>query len=711
VAESSPPSSGTRSATLIYELTNDPGPHVLVVSAGVGAQAGSYALKQSRWAPDLEVSGSFTLAEGEALEASLFAQDPDEPGKTLEFAMLAAPPGAVFNVAGPTNAAIDWPTAESTGPSTNLFVVSVADTVNGRTFRRTNAFSVVVQEINVAPVLTVPPSLAIDELAPWSVQVSAEDADLPPNPLAFSLLSPPAGMSIDPATGWIDWLPTEEQGPSTNVVTVVVTDQSPHAANATSLSATNSFVVVVREVNSPPQLVLPPAQTIDELSTWLASVQASDSDLPANSLTLSLVAGPPGLTLDPATGALRWTPSEAQGPGTNIVTIALADFNADAAGERILAVTNSFAVVVREINTPPQLAVPDLQTVAEGQLLDVSAVATDSDLPANSISYSLAAPPAGAAIDAATGRITWSPAEAQGPSTNLLVVVATDSSPGAANGASMSTTNSFTVIVTEVNEAPVLPAQADRSLAEGSALVVTNTATDADLPAHGLSYRLAAGPASAAVSPAGVITWTPTEADGPGSYVFTTAVADDGLPQRSATNSFVVTVSEVNLPPVLRSIPAQTVRFGSAWSLQAEAEDADLPANTLSFSMVEGPAGLGVQASSGELSWTPAENQIGSHFATLRVADNGSPEGSATIRFEITVTGRQSSLGIQQLANGLIQIRIEGENGVLYRLERSADLVAWEEQVELRLSASPFLYILPDSAGQSRRFFRLRMAQ
>ena len=70
--------------------------------------------------------------------------------------------------------------------------------------------------------------------------------------------------------------------------------------------------------------------------------------------------------------------------------------------------------------------------------------------------------PAGATIDA-NGVITWTPSEAQGPSTNLITAGATD------NGVPpLSATNSFSVVVAEVNSAPVLPAQTNRTVSKQS---------------------------------------------------------------------------------------------------------------------------------------------------------------------------------------------------------------------------------------------------
>ena len=87
-------------------------------------------------------------------------------------------------------------------------------------------------------------------------------------------------------------------------------------------------------------------------------------------------------------------------------------------------------------------------------------------------------------------------------------------------------------------------------MAELATLTVTNAATDSDLPANVLSYRLEGAPEGATIDAQGVITWTPTEAQGPSTNLITVVVTDDGSPALSATNTFTVIVSEVNTAPV-----------------------------------------------------------------------------------------------------------------------------------------------------------------
>src|SRR5207249_7212729 len=133
-----------------------------------------------------------------------------------------------------------------------------------------------------------------------------------------------------------------------------VTDNGPHQT-----SNTNSITDVVTEANSAPVLTVPTDQTVAELSTLTVTNSASDPDLPANTLTFSLVSAPAGVNLDPSSGVLRWTPSEAQGPSTNLITVRVTDNGTPQSSD-----TKSFTVVVTEANSAPVLTVPTAQTVA-----------------------------------------------------------------------------------------------------------------------------------------------------------------------------------------------------------------------------------------------------------------------------------------------------------------------------------------------------------
>jgi len=159
--------------------------------------------------------------------------------------------------------------------------------------------------------------------------------------------------------------------------------------------------------------------------------------------------------------------------------------------------------------------------------------------------------------------INWTPTEAQGPSTNSILV-------SVSNGA-FTVTNSFTIIVEESNLPPVLPPIPNQLVIWPGTLVVTNTATDPDIPVNPLTYTLTStvpGTNAPSIDTNGIITWTPMLADVSSNYLFTTVVTDTNqwavnAKSLSATNSFYVTVlpGTGGGPPQTNTVPANSINW------------------------------------------------------------------------------------------------------------------------------------------------------
>jgi len=105
------------------------------------------------------------------------------------------------------------------------------------------------------------------------------------------------------------------------------------------------------------------------------------------------------------------------------------------------------------------------QSIIASSPLVVTNTALDSDMPALALTYSLISPPPGAAISS-NGVITWTPAWAQGPGTNVITTVVTDSGTPP-----LSATNSFTVVVSEPLSAPWI---ASITITNGGATITWN---------------------------------------------------------------------------------------------------------------------------------------------------------------------------------------------------------------------------------------------
>src|SRR6185295_11487689 len=110
------------------------------------------------------------------------------------------------------------------------------------------------------------------------------------------------------------------------------------------------------------------------------------------------------------------------------------------------------------------------------------------------------------------------------------------------------------VTVKEVNSPPVMPVITDKSVNENSLLSFTVTANDSsDTPANSISFSLDPGaPAGASINTSsGLFTWAPNETFGPGVYPVTVRATDNGSPTLYTTRTFLVTVNELNVAPVL----------------------------------------------------------------------------------------------------------------------------------------------------------------
>ena len=160
-------------------------------------------------------------------------------------------------------------------------------------------------------------------------------------------------------------------------------------------------------------------QTIDEQTLLTFTATASDPD--GDGYTFTLTGEPTGATIDPVTGVFTWTPTETQGPASYTFDVEVTDD-----GTPALADTETITVTVNEVNNNPVLDPVGDQTIDEQTLLTFTATASDVDLPANTLTFTLSGEPTGATIDPVTGVFTWTPTETQGPASYTFDVEVTD---------------------------------------------------------------------------------------------------------------------------------------------------------------------------------------------------------------------------------------------------------------------------------------------
>jgi uncharacterized delta-60 repeat protein len=367
------------------------------------------------------------------------------------------------------------------------------------------------------------------------------------------------------------------------------------------------------------------------VSTGTATVVLSGGSLSA-AATQTLVNG------------ITYQNTNTDNPTAGIRVITLTQISDDGgtanAGADTRALSVNSTVMVNAVNDAPVLAAIGNQSINEGATLSFIASATDADVPANTLTYSLdaASLALGMSINATSGVFSWTPSEAQGGTAPLVTITVTDNGSG-----SLTDSETFSIAVNDTNVAPVLAAIGNQSINEGATLSFIASATDADLPAQSLSYSLDAASLALGMtinSSTGTFSWTPSEAQGGTAPLVTITVTDDGSGSLTDSETFTITVGDTNDAPVLAAIGNQSINEGATLTFTASATDADLPSQTLTYSLDATSLGLGmsINSSTGIFSWTPTEAQGGlTPSVTITVTDNGSGNLSDSETFTIIV--------------------------------------------------------------------------
>ncbi len=547
------------------------------------------------FAPD---TASLQVAVGVPLEWRIAAQDAE--GDSLSFTLIAPPIGALLaSVAGdPSATYLRWtPTAGQLGVHTIRIRVEDAQ---GGSAERALMVDVVAARANSAPVWSVEPRTSIALGRTYYFHAAADDPDA--DPLRYSVVTGPAGMAIDSVTGRLTWTPNSTQsGP--NLVRLLVDDSRGGTAElAFTLEVTNT------DANQTPIIGLT-AATVGAVAGRPLALQLSASDPDFDPLAWTLASAPQGMSIDPWTGLLLWTPGESQlGPQT--VTV-------EASDPYLASAQRTFTVLVSCVNLPPAiLSRPPTSAVAEQAYLYAVRASDPENDP---LSFQLESAPTGMTIDPVTGLIRWTPSPGDvGPSSVAVRVFDAD-------GASDVQRFELEVAANIFNQPPLVVSRP-----------VYRAALDADYQyqvrgrdpeGQSLAFALVSGPTGMVIDPnSGLIRWT--SATG-GNHGVTVAVQDPaGL---RGTQSYTLIVKP-NQPPQITSTPVLSVTAGRTYGYDVVATDPD--GDTLAYQLVSGPQGLAIDEL-GRLHWSTSPADLGAHPVQVQVTD---PHGeSATQSFVITI--------------------------------------------------------------------------
>lgn len=528
-------------------------------------------------APVFTSSAPIVATVGQPYVYAATANDPD--GDALTFTLVASPLSMSVD---PNTGIVGWtPLPNESGSRAVSLRVS-----DGRGGQATQAFTITVGQANAVPAITTLPPLVATTGVPYAYDVDATDAD--GDPLVYALTTAPAGMSIDGGTGRISWTPTQSQL-GAQAVEVRVSDGRGGVAS-------QPFSVSVAQGNRAPVIgtVAPTAATTGVAFVYAPSATDADGD----PLAWSVSTAPAGMTVDAVTGRLTWTPDAAQ-VGANPVVLRVDDGRGGRAEQ-------AFTVQVAQGNRAPSItSTPALAaTVGIAYVYDVDAVDPDGD----TLAYSLDTAPGGMTIDAATGRIAWSPAAAQVGNAPVTVRATDPAGAFVAQG--------FTVVVnTPANANPVFTTVAPTVATATLPYDYDADATDAD--GDPVRFALVAAPAGMTVdADTGRVRWTPGLAQ-TGSFPVVLQATDGRGGSASQSFTVVVAVAPPNAAPSITTQPFTGGKAGRAYRYDADATDPE--SDALSWSLASAPSGMTVDAATGIVAWTPPA--AGTYPVVLRVSD------------------------------------------------------------------------------------------
>ncbi|MGA3285766.1 MAG: hypothetical protein ABSD57_15095 [Verrucomicrobiota bacterium] len=169
-----------------------------------------------------------------------------------------------------------------------------------------------------------------------------------------------------------------------------------------------------------------------------------------------------------------------------------------------------------------------------------------------------------------------------------------------------------------------------------------------------------------------------------------------------------------NSPPTLTPVANRTIGAGFPLQVTNVAADPDLPSQTLTFSLLSGPANATLtklDATNAVFYWRPLVSQADTtNPVSVVVADSGSPSLSATNNFTVTVNPITNPVvGPVTISGGQVNVMVSGPQGPDYTLLTTTNLTAgWQVLYTTNSPVMPVTLVDTNSADPAR-FYRIQI--
>ncbi|MCB9642491.1 MAG: tandem-95 repeat protein [Myxococcales bacterium] len=450
----------------------------------------------------------------------------------------------------------------------------------------------------------------------YSFSPQVQDADHTISQLTIELLEGPKGMVWDAASGSVTW--------QTSLADVGAHGVVFRAVDLAGGVGILRYVLDVKDENIAPAFVSTPLTGASVGEPYVYQLRAKDPD-PQDSLLYTLKQGPAGMRLH-STGLLVWEASAAA-VGSQPVVVEVTD---RASGG--LVAQQSWSLNVVSSNQRPYILSQAPLEATQGVVYRYLIQASDADT-SDTLRFVLEQGPSNAQLqvkDSRSAEFSWTPS-AEEVGLQTLVLRVDDGRGGVA-------WEHVTIRVQDVNDPPVFSGVKPLSVVvQGQPYRVQLVAKDPDKGASLRYIPLTLPTGMRLDSETGWLFWTPDASHlGKAQEVEVTVQDEQGLRAKDSLR-FSVRVVPAELPPVFSPVPPSfSLVQGQTWRYQLIATSSHPNKPKLFFRIEEGPVGVQLNETTGELLWTPTATEVGKQILWVDVYDDFGRKARLGLVFDVT---------------------------------------------------------------------------
>ena len=552
-------------------------------------------------------------------------------------------------------------------------------------YTATTQMSITVVSVNDIPYFTEGNNIVVDEdsgtqIQNWATNISQGAENESDQSLNFQisidnldLFTTNPTMSISQTTGILTFTPKSNYFGNAEV-TVILKDNGGTDNGGVDTSISQSFYITVNAVNDAPSFVIGDDQNIEgntgkpqTISNWAQNISAGPSNESAQNLTFYAI--PANYSLFESgpfisnTGTLSYTPySDVYG------SVDVNVYLSDGASENYTSGIQTFSIFIESVNNPPSFTKGNNITVNEdigittinNWAADISAGSTNEKNQVLTFDVNVSNPglfeiePEIIYTSGTNANLSFKTSLNKNGSSDVYIFL-TDSG-GIANGGKNSYSQTFTITVNPVNDAPVFTKGSNITVKSGSGVqTIANWATNINSGSANenqtLTFNVTPDNTNIftqlpSISSTGTLTFTPISNTNTGSAIVSVTLSDDGGTANGGNNTssvqtFIITVTPPDAPTI-SDIPDQEIKENeSLEAISFIVTNADSVSAVSSNQSLVSDSDINIAGTGNNrtISINPETDAFGALTITVQANNNAL---SATDTFVLTIYGKPS---------------------------------------------------------------------